>query len=478
MGVEKMIIETLGKNYTDHQALKVDYSTLPIPAKGVSFTEPNTGHKITRISDVNDVVQLTGLNCGYPWTINGNPREGHYNGYSRHFNVNVTNEYAIAFRTNNHSSLYRLSDNKWMGPLTPNQYHALGEGKEIRWDLSGRPGTEYDIYYHVDQFVYKQNVLSGYKSQVLIATLPSPIKATADQELSNNARYMAVELTNYDNCLIDLYNKTILPGKINQDTSGLDISPSGKWFVMVTSAGTEYATKGFRFYRISDLANNDVSKPLYLPSAITNGVRSVGHNGWGIDYKGNEVLVYQDNRDDWFKAFDPENQIEYKIFNYAELGWDTNQHVSRFININNKGWFLLSTYGVENSTWANNQMFMVEIKNAAEGPRIWKLGSTFCWRYDLAKIDIGGYFSEGFASLDKDAKNIYWASNWFGKDNLELYKMELPVDWYEQLIGTTSGGTTGGGTTDGTTTTVDLNNLINEVLAGNIKLTLTIEKKI
>ncbi len=29
--------------------------------------------------------------------------------------------------------------------------------------------------------------------------------------------------------------------------------------------------------------------------------------------------------------------------------------------------------------------------------------------------------------------NVYWGSNWYAADNLELYRIELLQDWHEKL---------------------------------------------
>ena len=101
-------VQSLPAAYTSHPNFATP--TLGHPAKGAPFIDPDTGHRITRISDVGDVVQLPGVNCGLPWNVDGYPSAGFTNGYARWTNINVTGEYAIAFRTNAHSCLYRLAD--------------------------------------------------------------------------------------------------------------------------------------------------------------------------------------------------------------------------------------------------------------------------------------------------------------------------------------------------------------------------------
>ena len=398
----------------------------PLPQRGVSFIDTQTGLRITRLTDVNDIVPIPGLNTGLPWEVDGDPAEGFTNGYSRWTNVNATGEYAIAFRTNAHSSLYRIADARYLGPLTPDADHAIGDSAEIRWDRSGAPGTETRIYYHFDTKFYQQDALLGYQSAEELFDFGVDIIATCDMDSSDDARYWALRLNNNDCVVFDKVSRGLLPGRINQATNGLDISPSGKWMVMVTEDPDPLL--GFRFYRISDLARGDTSKPVYLPTT------SAGHNGWAYDHEGNEVLVYQDNTNDWYCAYNPEDQQLINIMHMSETGWGFGQHIGRITNPKKKGWVLFSSYCSDESTWSYNQIFLLEILSHERHPRIWRISSTYNRRW-VNGVDIGGYFAEAFAGIDHRGNNIYWGGNWMGSDNLELYRVELPPDWHLVLNG-------------------------------------------
>src|SRR5690606_36455369 len=125
------------------------------------------GHRITRMTDVADIVPQAGVNAGAPWDVDGQINMGFHNGYSRYSNVNITGEYMLAYRSNNLCSLYRVADQQYLGPVVPNANHTLGESNEIRWDLSGEPGTETRIYYHIGGKFYYQDAVLGHASQVL-----------------------------------------------------------------------------------------------------------------------------------------------------------------------------------------------------------------------------------------------------------------------------------------------------------------------
>ncbi|MCL5271713.1 MAG: hypothetical protein M1457_14425 [bacterium] len=406
------IIERVGGT---HAAMAV--ATTPRPAQGETIADPHTGYLIARLTDVADIHAVAGANWGPRWAPDGKSGAGFYNGYARWTNVNATGEYLIAFRTDNHSCLYK-TDGTWMGPVTPDRNHAIGESAEIRWDRSGRPGAATRIFYHFDGRFYQQDVLQGYASAELIHDLSRVgIQSTGDMDGSDDARYWALRLRNGKCVVLDAYERKLLDGQITQSPNGLDVSPSGKWFVVVASS--PIPEHQFRFYRIADLAAGDTSRPVYLPTA------SAGHNGWAYTKAGHEALVYQDNTTDWFCAFDPETRENIRMAPLAELGPHANNHIGRMPK-SRPGWALFSTYTGLHDSWAYNQLFMIEVAPAESRPRIWRLGSTW-------NAYTGKYFSEAFASIDTAGQHVYWASNWLGSDNLEIYRLTLPANWITEI---------------------------------------------
>ena len=398
----------------------------PVPAKGTGVLDPTTGISITRLTNIDDVVATPGVNCGLPWAssadIHGLKNHGFYNGYSRWSNVNVTGEYMIAFRsTNNHSSLYK-TDGTYLGPFVPDANHAIGESCEPRWDRSGRPGTATRIYHHFNDIFCQQDVLAGYGSkQVIYDFSKIGIMSTGDMDCSDDARYWALKLhdpSGVPKCVVlDAVSKVVLPGFIMQDTSGLDISPSGKWFVV--DASSSVAAHQFRFYRISDMATGDMTKPVWLTGV--GNMDTIGHNGWAYDKAGNEVVVYQDNATDWFCYFNPETQQTVKLISLTETGINMNNHTARMPK-SKPGWQLFSTYsGLAN--WSYNQLFMIELVPPPAVPRILRICNN------AHAYQAGQYFTEAFASIDPAGQNVYWGGNWNGTTPLEIYRATLPTGW-------------------------------------------------
>jgi len=412
-------------------------ATNSLPGKCQTFVDQNTGLKVTRISDVKDI---PGIRTTMPY--DGVPGRGMHNGYSKYTNVNVTGQYVIAYGVEpGINGLYDVKNCIFVSQIKTGGGSGLGEAFDVRWDLSGVPGTETTIIYYYGATLYKQDVLVAGSQQVLFefrkifadefASLGRDVKnlmisTEGHGDQSNNARYRGVKLYDYKTAgwgkllLLDLKDKKIIFSLPNK--WGYDVSPSGKWFY--TDGG---GFGPYYFYSIPDLVKGNEVK-VKLP--IKN---NHGHDGWAYDKDGNEVYVYQDNATDWFSAYNPVTNKTINIINMKEMGYGLGQHMARISNPNKKGWLLMGTYTCSVDSWAYNQIFMLEIKPAIEKPRIWRLASTNNSWCGAGTTKVQRYFSEAFANIDYAGNNVYWGANWGGKDNLELYQIALPTDWEQTL---------------------------------------------
>jgi len=85
-------------------------------------------------------------------------------------------------------------------------------------------------------------------------------------------------------------------------------------------------------------------------------------------------------------------------------------------------------------TWADNQIYMMEIKDMAENPRMWRITPSYNSHY--------GYRSEGSAALSHDGKSVFWSANWgttnspLADGQVDAFMTELPSDWYGHFGGT------------------------------------------
>ncbi|MBI2870075.1 MAG: DNRLRE domain-containing protein [Candidatus Omnitrophica bacterium] len=370
------------------------------PGKSGSFIEPETGHRITRITDINEYNPLQ----------NGNPSIGFYNGYSTYTNINYLGDYALAYNTSNSIALYGLSDCAFIHSL------GVGETNDPRFDLSGRPGTEYDLYYHSGTYIKKMNVLT--KASEVIYNFGEWIYSDDHMDQATRARYRPGRLSNYRVFVFDLYEKRPLQGIVNG--YGYDVSPKGAFLY---SDG--------RYFRTADLDVGNTTPFALIPTA------SAGHSGWAFDSNGDEVHVFQDNRNDWFSAFNPATGERIDIAHFLDfgVGWSLGQHIARIHNPLKKGWFLMATYTPPSAVgWGANNIFMVEVLPKAQSPRVWRIASTHNGPFAVGTT-AKDYFAEAFANVDPSGNNIYWGANWGREDNLELYRVELPQNWHEVLAG-------------------------------------------
>ncbi len=378
-----------------------------LPEKGDTFIQPGTGHQITRISDIND---------SFFSSLKGDPSSGLTNGYSRFTCSNVDDEYILAYSTEQSILLYKLPECRFLKELTYDGIHFIGESNDPRWDMSGRPGTETTIYFHVDREIFQLDVLKGYTSRELVYDFNQRIVPEDHMDQDKYARYRAVRFPN-EIVVLNLRKKRILPGKINVSYGGCDISTEGDWLYVQGFGQYEMET---RFYRIQDLEQGLITNYVVLPCP------NHGHDGWAYDSNGNEVYTFQDNTNDWFSSFNPATGERINILHMSETGWEFGQHMGRIYNPKKNGWLLMSSYTWTDSRWADNQIFLLEILPHNQKPRIWRIASTHnSWD--------GDYFAEAFAGISANGNSIYWGANWMGQDNLELYRVELPHDWHQIL---------------------------------------------
>ncbi|MDO8647361.1 MAG: hypothetical protein Q7R70_03015 [Candidatus Diapherotrites archaeon] len=432
-----------------------------LPAKGVSWIHAQTGNRTARVTDA--FADDNALNPSYynpTW-----PGTGFYNGYSTYTNVNITGEYAVVFATTALSNLYRLSDNARLNRIKTKQATAgnnIGEVHGIRWDLTGIPGTQTIIYYNIGSKLYQQDVLLGSASEQIVFTFPGQLGEDTYGDFSTDGKYRAFVMADNNApsgisiIVFDKLNKRILPGKITTHLgvtsmvkTGADVSPDGKWLYVTGSVYTYYdgtpgSIGGARYYRISDLEAG-----MTEPIRWLNYVGS--HSGWNYDYNGKLVKIVRastGNSADWYFAEYPETGEKMKIMHMTELGgWNTDQHIARMYNPSMKGWALFSTYNclTEYNTWGSQQLFMVEIKPAQingvkvpadQMPRIWRLGQTYAQTNADSDASCNKqYFAEAFANLDPSGTKVFWGGNWMFSGNLEMYELELPENWHQNLSG-------------------------------------------
>lgn len=171
--------------------------------------------------------------------------------------------------------------------------------------------------------------------------------------------------------------------------------------------------------------NKDFSSPVKVCIDET-------HSGWAYDSEGNEVYVCQDNRTDYLTATDIQTGAKINLIYHGDFGWGSGMHFSRG-SLASKGWILISTYtdpSMRLDKWGSDQLFLLEIKDVSDHPRIWRLASTHNY------YEPGLYEREAFAPISSDGKTIWWSGVWPNSNNLvETYKIDLPDNWAAILAG-------------------------------------------
>jgi len=200
-----------------------------------------------------------------------------------------------------------------------------------------------------------------------------------------------------------------------------EISPSGKWALHNTSSSGQF------FFDLETFLATGEKIEIPMPTT------SHGHDGWAINKQGKEVYIYQDNKTDWYCAFEPKSLGLTKIFNmgpWGYTGW--NQHMSVMESNVSKGWFLMSVYSDE-SHWMGDQLLLIEIEDSSVS-RILRIGDYLNLYNFTSPLDKNKqYFAEGFASITKDCQRITFGANKNGTAPLDLYFINLPTDFWNKL---------------------------------------------
>jgi hypothetical protein len=150
------------------------------------------------------------------------------------------------------------------------------------------------------------------------------------------------------------------------------------------------------------------------------------HSGWAWSYDGRELFVSQNNQNDWIEAIDIQSGAVLQCLYQGDMGWGTGMHFAR-MPAQARGWVLMSTSSEEYVDWGDSQLLMLEMKDTADQPLVWRLGCTHNVHVD--------YFTEGFAAISPTADRFWWAAAWPGQTNIETYEMRLPANWWGELAG-------------------------------------------
>lgn len=405
---------------------------------------------------------------------------------------------------------------------------ALGESNELRWDYTGsHPNRLYFVgrsledasqslagentgmsFYYTDidpnTGINSQPVLIRDFSDLFPTSGSYPtggytggeIMNDVEGDSSNDSRYWAWQVMNttlgtgYRPYAFLVYDKTadVVLGRMQGDctgVSGVCVAVSNPAtalpymsrpnMVEITPLGTKVHINHGRDYPGSYYEADEgtfADGPKICDKDFTNCERigpDEGHTGWAWGPNGEEMLVYQNNRNDYVEAVDVANPnctvisgnnytCGTKIGRHLEYAGDAfycGFHFGKIYNPNQRGWVQINTYSDSNYGWGINMILLNEIK-AWDDPsrRIWRTAPT----YNTAN---GAYRAEGIVAFNYDATELWYTGNngtSEADNDYKVFSTAIPAGWSTTL----NGGATicyldadGDGYSDGTSETVE-----------------------
>ncbi|HET7010609.1 MAG TPA: hypothetical protein VFI11_07530 [Anaerolineales bacterium] len=164
-------------------------------------------------------------------------------------------------------------------------------------------------------------------------------------------------------------------------------------------------------------------------------LRISGHMDLALDAEGREVVVYQDIDTDTISMADLASGSVTPLvpidFSHTPLGLHVSGNAFRA-----PGWVVISTYNGGHPsafTWMDDSVFALELRPGGRTVRLAHTRSVFA----DGPVEYGekDYWAEPHASLNQDFTRVLFTSNWgrSGTEEVEMYMIELPPNWYEQL---------------------------------------------
>ncbi|MGB9301765.1 MAG: hypothetical protein WCD51_14405 [Anaerolineae bacterium] len=392
--------------------------SLPEPAARVPFRDPIFGSCLVRVTD-----RTTDLSPD-------DPSAGLKNEYSRVQSFNADGSRLLAYGI---EGTWYLYDAHTLQPLGQ-----LPLGAEPRWDAA-----DPDLVYFSDQTrLMTYNVGTG--EQTLVHEFADDFpgqslaavwtryegRPSADTRywglMAEDEEWMTVAFLVYDrqsDQVVASRDMRGVPG-IEEDIDHVTISPLGNYFL---ASFDHYCEQG----QLGDDAHP--CGLMVYDRDLTHGrslLRIVGHYDPVLDAEGREVIIFKDIDQDSISMLDLASGTVTALwpidFSHTSIGL----HFSGCA-FQRPGWALVCTADGDPGayTWMDDQVFALELK--PDG-RVVRLAHTHSLVGEEQEHD---YWAEPHASVNLDFTRVLFTTNWerSGTGEVEMFLIELPQDWTEQL---------------------------------------------
>lgn len=381
------------------------------PAKGETIIDPNFHTRITRITDADNDLGSANRHMRINYT---------------RFDIANCDGSMILLASSGVESGWHLYDGNTFEYIKTLNSSLVGWDTSIeqRWDP-----TDPDVFYfRYGTVLYKyiigdtdtREVVHNFKDEYPTATT---IANGEEGNCSRDRRYWAfIVAEGYTPLAVVVYDKDTdtIVGTKTTNLSGINwvsMSPLGNRVVLGYPTVRSYA--------------RDFTDEVIVGSPA-------GHCDTGLDADGNEVFIYFSDiggGNDYLCMARLDTGQETKLINWNPLyGYNgchnSGGHISGLDNLSKPGWAVVGTHGAYQNAacWPDQSIYLVELK---ENPRVWRIAHHHSY--------YSGYGANPFATINRAGTKIFFNSNWDstvgGLNDLDVYQVELPSTWHEDLGG-------------------------------------------
>ena len=391
------------------------YSTQSQPAKNGTYIDSPFNTTVRRLTnyDTDGVPQgAAGLSTGYPtW----NP--DNYDKRYVLFQIMSSGGGAAGY------VVYKTSDWSFYRNLSSVLQGWNGQDAEPRWDTSGL---------HNDRIYYRKNKQLRYydvDSQVdgLVHDFANDFTESGfyiyngeEGSPSSDSRYWAFMYRNGSSpyqatrlIIYDLVTDTLTYKNIASTPNFVAMSPDGNYILASyawNGSGNEY--DGPHTY------NKNFSQNWHVGNETL-------HWGWGYLSDGTLVYVWQDYND-WFSysELNKSGSVNWiPFFDYSTMTGYPGVHWS-LMPSSKKGWIFAIIGSGASGAWSRAQIMAFKLQR----------NSNTVWRVAFNQ-DLATSYNHGFGQISRDGLYYYFGADWRQTDNMEVYRVELPTSWHEDLEG-------------------------------------------